>query len=134
MCSISSLHHYIPSFHHSIIPSQTIYTVKECLDYFDTHGLCELPLGVHNDSEDEPYHMPRVISLDPIPDSWEGLPIDPQMRSALTTSEVEVQRRIWELLQTEHSYLQILETIINVSAAVCRFVVQLRSIYCVHVV
>jgi hypothetical protein len=88
-------------------------TVKACLAYFDVHGLTELPLPSH--SEDDSYHLPRVPPIDTIAESWEMLPIDPQVREALTDKEIGQQRAIWELIQTEHSHLRTLETIINVS-------------------
>ncbi len=94
---------------------QAFSTVRECLDYFDTHGLVELPVPDHRD--DDTYHFPRVMPLDPIVGSWEELPIDPQVCNSLTNKETDQQRAIWELIYTEYSYLQILETIINV----CKF-------------
>lgn len=85
-------------------------TVKECLDYFDANGLVELPLS----SEEESYQLPRVAPIEPIASEWEALPIDPQIRNALSDKDMEQQRAIWELIYNEHSHLKTLETIINV--------------------
>lgn len=90
--------------------------MKECLEYFDSNGLIELPVANHND--DDTHQLPRVTPIDPIPESWEALPISPQAIRALTDKEIEQQRAIWELVYTEHSHLQTLETIINVSTTV----------------
>ena len=94
-----------------VISLQEFYTVKDCLDYFDVHGLVELPLS----SEEESYQLPRVAALEPIASEWEALPIDPQVRNSLSDKEIEQQRAIWELIYNEHSHLRTLETIVNVS-------------------
>lgn len=103
---------------------QEFFTMKDCLAYFDAHGLSELPLASHG--EEDSYHLPRVTPIDPIPDTWEMLPIDPQVNGSLTEQEVGQQRRIWELIQTEHSHLRTLETVINVSS--CRSIIYSVSI------
>lgn len=56
--------------------------------------------------------------MDPIPKDWGELPINPEVIGALTDKEVEQQRAIWELISTEFSHLQTLETIINVSTCI----------------
>ncbi len=89
---------------------QVFHTVQDCLDYFDEHGLVELPVL----SEDESYQLPRVTPLEPIVRDWEELPIDPQARNCLTDIAMEQQRAIWELIYNEYSHLKTLETIINV--------------------
>ena len=86
------------------------------MDYFDRHGLNELPLPTHN--EEDSHHLPRVTPLEPIVNDWEQLPIDSQALNALTDEEIKQQRTIWELIHTEYSHLQTLETIINVSEGV----------------
>ena len=48
------------------LPSQTTQeykTVGDCLSYFDSHGLVELPLPPRDDGN---YHFPRVQPIDPI--------------------------------------------------------------------
>ncbi len=44
-------------------PTQTYKTVSDCLSYFDSHGLVELPLPPRDDGN---YHLPRVQPIDPI--------------------------------------------------------------------
>lgn len=97
-----------------LLPLQAFSSVRECLEYFEAHRLEELPQASHG--EEESYHLPRVTPLDPIPEGWGQLPIDPEVVSALTDKEVEQQRAIWELIYTEFTHIQTLETIINVSA------------------
>ncbi len=49
-----------------LLPSQTTQeykTVGDCLSYFDSHGLVELPLPPRDDGN---YHFPRVQPIDPI--------------------------------------------------------------------
>lgn len=47
--------------------------------------------------------------------SWSDLPIDPQVKEALSKVEHQQQLAIWEFIYTEHSHIRHLETIINVS-------------------
>ena len=50
--------------------------------------------------------------------SWSDLPIDPQVKEALSKVEHQQQLAIWEFIYTEHSHIRHLETIINVSKCV----------------
>ncbi|CAI8027808.1 hypothetical protein GBAR_LOCUS15831 [Geodia barretti] len=56
-------------------------TLEDCLSYFTTHGLVELPS--QRDEEEEEYHLPRVHPLDNIPGSWDDLPIKPELKKSL---------------------------------------------------
>jgi len=95
----------------SFILPQTFHSVSDCLAYFSSHGLEELP----NTQTDEDVHrLPRVTPVDPIESSWEDLPIDCHAKNSLSSKECDQQRAIWELIYTEHSLLRQLEVVINV--------------------
>ena len=60
----SSLLHFLSPPTHTHTPQPIFKTLEDCLSYFTTHGLVELPS--QRDEEEEEYHLPRVNPLDNI--------------------------------------------------------------------
>ena len=44
-------------------PPKTFCSVTDCLAYFSTHGLVELP---NTNTDEDSYQLPRVTPIDPI--------------------------------------------------------------------